>query len=283
MFKRSVVVVVLSLLMTISAASPVLAAKPTSRQPVPVGNDISWPQCGKSLPKDQAFGIVGVNGGLATTPNPCLAAQLSWAAKSSGALASQPKIQLYVNTANPGEIIDQVTTWPTNNTDKTGATAPNPYDNCTGNNDLACSWQYGWNRAVEDVLDHFTPAARTARVSTDPAAYRWWLDVETVNTWQSGSPEALARNMATLEGMTAYFTSRGGTVGLYSTNYQWNQITGSTIPATSNLYRLPSWLAGARSQSGAAANCANPPLTAGGNVTLTQYVSKSLDYDYACS
>ena len=51
-----------------------------------------------------------------------------------------------------------------------------------------------------------------------------------MNTWQSGSAEARARNRATLEGMTDYLVSRGATVGLYSTSYQWGQIVG-TVPA----------------------------------------------------
>src|SRR4051794_22516535 len=66
------------------------------------GNDISWPQCGRTLPTGQAFGIVGVNNGLANTTNPCLATELSWAGNSKGTTL-QPKTALYVNTANPGQ------------------------------------------------------------------------------------------------------------------------------------------------------------------------------------
>ncbi len=72
-----------------------------------IGNDISWPQCGRTLPKGQAFGIVGVNGGKATTTNPCLADQLKWAAGSTGLNPNQPSTQLYVNTANPGEVLEE--------------------------------------------------------------------------------------------------------------------------------------------------------------------------------
>jgi hypothetical protein len=42
-----------------------------------VGNDVSWPQCGKTLPSGQAFGIVGVIGGLANNTNPCFATELA--------------------------------------------------------------------------------------------------------------------------------------------------------------------------------------------------------------
>jgi hypothetical protein len=51
---------------------------------MPIGVDVSYPQCGGPVPTGQAFAIVGVNGGRPTTTNPCLAAQLAWAAESVG-------------------------------------------------------------------------------------------------------------------------------------------------------------------------------------------------------
>jgi len=260
------------------AAPTTAAAAPAAQEQV--GYDISYPQCGKKLPTGQSFGIAGVNGGTAANTNPCLADQLAWAAKSTGSTV-QPKVQLYVNTANPGEVISQITTWPTSNTDKTGFTTANPYGTCTGTNDLPCSWQYGWNRAVEDVIDRFTPAATTAKVNTSPADYTWWLDVETVNTWQTGSPEALARNAATLEGMTSHFRSRGAKVGLYSTAVQWNGIAGTVSP-DSNLNGLPNWRPSGSSLANAKANCSVAPLTANGYISLTQYVQQNLDRDHSC-
>ena len=53
-----------------------------------------------------------------------------------------------------------------------------------------------------------------------------------------------------LEGMTGFFHSIQADVGIYSTGYQWGQIVG-TVSSASNLYTLPSWLAGARTASGA--------------------------------
>lgn len=272
--------------MLVIAALPSVAsaAKPSSGGGTsePVGYDVSWPQCGKKLPTGQAFGIVGVNGGNAANTNSCLATQLAWALKSVGG-TNQAKVQLYVNTANPGEVIDQITTWPTSGTDKTGYTPVNPYGTCTGTatNDLACSWQYGWNRAVEDHIDRFAPAARANGI--DPSAPQfWWLDVETMNTWQSGSPEALARNVATLEGMTSYFTSKGSTVGLYSTATQWATITGNQISETSNLNGLANWRPSGSSLSNAITNCSVAPLTNGGFISLTQYVQQNLDKNHSC-
>ena len=266
---RSVLTVVLAV------AAAILAVPGTaSAAPAAIGYDVSYPQCGSSLPRDRAFAVVGVNGGLSTKANPCLSAQLTWAWKSSGAVAAQPRAQLYLNTANPGEIRTQVTTWPT-----TGST---PYGDCDGTNSAACSYAYGWERAQYSVATFFTPAAQAAGVETSPAKYTWWLDVETTNTWQSGSAAALARNRATLEGMTKYLTSQGGQVGLYSTGFQWNQIVGS-VPAGSTLTGRPSWLAGATSLSGAKANCGKAPLVPGAEVTLTQYVQSGWDRNYSCS
>ncbi len=90
--------------------------------------------------------------------------------------------RVYVNTANPGEVLAEYagTTWPADNVDSRGSDSfqrvdesrRNPYGHCTTTaasrngytNDLACSWRYGCNRAVESVDDRFVPAARAAGV-----------------------------------------------------------------------------------------------------------------------
>jgi len=127
---------------------------------------------------------------------------------------------------------------------------------------------YGYAKAYDDV--HL-------RGVSNPSVYLWWLDVETDNSW-SADRQA---NRADLEGMTAYFQSIGARVGLYAGSSQWGQIVGQ-VPAGSNLNSLPSWLAGARTLNGAKNNCASAPLTPGGRVTLTQFVSRGFDYDYSC-
>jgi hypothetical protein len=264
----------------LSIAPAILISGPVSAASVPanIGNDISYPQCGKTLPAKQAFGIVGVNGGLANTTNSCLAAQLAWAAQSAGTTV-QPKTQLYVNTANPGGL--GTASWPANNTDPSGNTSPNTYGTCDGTDSLACAWQYGWNRAAEDAVQRLAPAAQTAGASAATSAYTWWLDIETANTWKAGNAAALQSNRADLEGMTAYFKAAGAAVGLYSTTAQWGAIAGT--PATgSTLLGLPNWRPGARNLSQAKSNCSLPPLTTGGRVVLTQYVASNLDYDNSC-
>jgi hypothetical protein len=236
--------------------------------------DVSYPQCGTALPFAGSFAVVGVNGGLSTRANPCLATQLRWASRSSGWVSTQPKAQLYLNTANPGELRAQVATWP-----QSGST---PYGPCAGENDQACSWQYGYERARNSVVSYFMPAARTAGIDPLPSRYTWWLDVETENTWQTGSWDALARNRATIEGMTDYLLSQGGRVGFYSTGYQWGTIVGS-VPSTSTLVGRDSWLAGATSLSQAKSSCARTPLVPGGRVTLAQYAPDALDRNLSCS
>ena len=249
-----------------------MAVKPASggAKGTPLGNDVSWPQCGAQLPSTHAFGIVGVNGGLATTTNPCLKDQLIWASTAVGGTV-QEKVQLYVNTANPGGL--NTASWPKNNVDPEGKTTVNPHGTCDGKDTLACAWQYGWNRAVQDVRERFQPEASLAGIDTSPAAYIWWLDVETENTWKlSGTAFDNQSNVAVLEGMTAYCKSVGARVGLYSTASQWNQIVGKAVSASSNLNGLNNWRPGGATLSTAKQACKALPLTPGGKVVLTQFV-----------
>jgi hypothetical protein len=259
------------------APLPVVTA-PALPPPTPVGYDVSWPQCGTTLPSDAAFAVVGVNGGLANNTNPCLGPQLTWASGSSG-VTSQPRVALYVNTANPAAL--DASRWPTSNTypDGSAEPVPNPYGTCTGGDSAACSYIYGYAKAYDNGLPE--------RGVPTPASFFWWLDVETENSW---GPDKAA-NRAVLEGMTHYYLDvlHAAGVGIYSTGYQWGEIvgalgavqSGTAIPGPSNLNGLPSWLAGATSLEGAQANCAQPPLT-GGTVTVTQYLMNGLDHNYAC-
>lgn len=269
-----------ALMAAVTAAVVLALQTPAGAAPsefdVPVGAggiDVSHPQCGRDLPPGVAFAVVGVNGGIATRANPCLAEQLDYAWQANGSLPEQPPAQVYVNTANPGQVRGLVTTWPTE-----GVT---PYGRCDGDNSSACSWRYGYERARETVTDFFAPAAREADVVSLPARYTWWLDVETSNTWQNGSDDARARNRASLEGMAAYLRTRGADVGLYSTGQQWQQIVGD-VPDDSPLAGLPSWLAGSSTLAEAVAACDLPPLVPEGRVTMTQYVPGDLDRNHSC-
>jgi hypothetical protein len=260
--------------LTVTGMAPVAAA-PSSGTTDVVGNDVSYPQCKAILPSSTAFAIVGVNGGLANNTNPCLGDQLKWAADATrtSAVTAQPKVALYVNTANPGHAGSW---WPSSNINDDGKVVSNPYGNCAdevpGTVSLACSYMYGYVRAFQDAAVRGIPKT---------VSYFWWLDVETGNSWQTGA-NGPALNRADLEGMVAYFRSIPSSgVGIYSTGYQWGTIAG-TVPSGSSLMGLPSWLAGARTLQGAKSNCSLPGLTPTSTVTVTQYVSAGLDYDYSC-
>jgi hypothetical protein len=278
-FARSLGASTLAAAILAVGALPALARSPSVST---TGNDISWPQCGGSYPAGQAFGIVGVTGGLANTLNPCLASELTWALSSSGASAPGvlPKAALWVNTADPGAVVPVVADWPTDNLDPSGASEgsgtpdADPYGTCTGANDQACAWQYGWDRAIQDM--RWASAAASL-----PATTPWWLDVETGNTWETGS-SGLANNVADLEGMVAAFTwvGKATTVGIYSTSTQWSQIVGGLLPPTSALRGLPDWIPGARTLSGAQSTCRLAGFT--GPVRITQWFGKPFDGDYAC-
>jgi len=259
--------------------STALAAKSTSSLELK-GYDVSYPQCGKRLPTDHYFGIVGVNGGNAANANSCLADQLAWASKAKIG-SSQSKYQVYVNTANPGEVISQISTWPSSSTDSIGNTPVNPYGTCSGANDNACSWLYGWNRSIY-TEGLFKAAASSKGLNSNTAEYTWWLDVETMNSWQSGSNDALIRNTAAIEGFGAYYLAKGAKIGLYSTASQWAEITGNNVRTDSNLNKLPNWRPSGSSLSNAKANCKVAPLTPGGFISLTQYVIKNLDNNHSC-
>jgi hypothetical protein len=285
-FTRSLVSSALAAVVVMTAgALPALARSGTTT----TGNDISWPQCGGSYPTGQAFGIVGINHGLANNQNQCLALELVWASGSSGS-TQLPKVALYVNTADPG--LAAVADWPTSNIDPTtnldvSATTVWPYaTKCNGDNSTACAWQYGWNRATKDMV--WLRAAAGSPVN-DVSKYRWWLDVETGNTWEPAP--YLANNVADLQGMVAAFGyagilgfgSAGASVGIYSTSYQWSVITGGSTAVTfPGLKGLPDWIPGARTLSAAQANCSLTGFTTTAKPTITQWFGKPYDGDVAC-
>ena len=229
-----------------------------------LGNDISWPQCGSDLPELRGFAVIGVNGGRPNTTNPCLATQLAWAASTSDPAKVAP-VALYVNAANPGSAT--ASWWPTSNAYR-GTGVSNPYGMCNGTETAACAYIYGYAMAYDDVNVRGVPNAKHRL---------WWLDVETGNSW---SPDLIA-NTADLEGMTAYLQSIGAEVGIYSTTYQFGEITGTLDPG-SNLNKLKSWIAGATSKATARAYCSSSPLTSAGIVALAQFTAGPFDYDYPC-
>jgi len=246
-----------------------------------------------------------VNGGIANDLNPCLGpsssyptykqSELYWAVTSAKGGTRQPNVSLYVNTADPGNLYDgaAIADWPTS------SSSTDPYGSCTtmnvtiggrvdtlGTNSQACAWQYGYNKAAQDVswlvnaANAIKAQSAPVTVAATPGSYPWWLDVETANTWQTGTSGQLM-NVADLQGMIGALQVAGvATVGVYSTPFQWTQITGGTTPLSGLLYERPDWIPGATTLSGAEMNCSQTSFT-GGAVTLTQW-SGNPDNDYAC-
>jgi hypothetical protein len=57
----------------LAAAAIALATADPAGAATPTGVDVSYPQCGTTLPAGKPFAVVGVNGGLANNYNSCLA------------------------------------------------------------------------------------------------------------------------------------------------------------------------------------------------------------------
>jgi hypothetical protein len=242
-------------------APPALAKTP-SGSATAASYDVSYPQCGHSLPSKPTGGIVGVNDGIVLSANPCFATEWAWAAAATGYAPA-----IYANTGDPGPAYSSH--WPA------GAIAPRA---CDGSNNVGCSYDYGWRAAKDSFAD-------AAQVVASPAAYSWWLDVETGNSWQTleagygQTTGSRVNDTAALQGeVDALHDSGVSTVGFYSTAYQWQQITGGTGLTFSN---APEWLAGSSSLSTAKSHCSDSSFT-GGKIALTQYASSGYDADYHC-
>jgi hypothetical protein len=233
------------------------------------GYDISYPQCGGAYPSDIAFGTVGVTRGIVFSANPCLgaggtgASQLAWAGRNAG---------LYMNTGNPGPKLSS--RWPIGQTSpRACATAAS-----LGTDTAGCAYDYGWNSAASAyataVRAYVSLGWTTSGSTRTPVANRWWLDVETANSWRTN----VRLNIAALHGAADYLKSVGAaSVGFYSFGTMWNQITGGTTAFAA----YPSWVAGASTLRGAKANCTRPAFT-GGATVLAQYFASGFDADYPC-
>lgn len=240
------------------AAAPVIGWEAAASNSSTVGYDISYPQCPSHFPHNAAFGIVGVNDGIAWSQNPCLAGEAGWAMSRPGAPA------LYMNTADPGT---QSAHWNLGGPEQASC---DPTDTDTTSTAFAaCAYDYGWNTAKD---------ALTVEAAVVPAAasLTWWLDVETSNTWMGTA----AANAGDIEGSLDYLHAAGVAVaGVYSTANQWQTITGSAAFST----YTPEWVAGAGSLSQAQTACSQAPFGGSNSrVMLAQYPLHGLDADLAC-
>ena len=244
------------------------------------GWDISWPQCPSHFPRGGGFGVVGVTNGRPWGVNPCLAGEYKWATGRPAAPG------LYMNTANPAPHSSYY--WPTS-----GSSDPALCSDATSVGDPGCAYDYGWHAAANALASATSTLTASGFSSTAATTRAWWLDVETGNTW-NGTGSA---NAADLQGSIDYLRSHGvPSVGVYSTSYQWNTITGGYTTTTAASYAAswkpeftsaygiagsPDWVAGLGSLSGAKSNCSRP--FTGVKVQLAQYASSGFDADLRCS
>jgi len=249
-----------------ATSNPQTSAVAAPAVPVPVvnlqdGYDLSFPQCGQTLPSAFAFTILGVNNGRAFDYNPCLSSLMTWALSGTPTATQQPRLSFYMNTDNPGPD-DPGGRWPT-----AGLSQARP---CDGTASLNCAYDYGWYAAQAAMT------GAGGRATSSP----WWLDVETMNTW-SGD---VSSNVAVLQGAVALLKAAGvPSVGVYSSPRQWGQITGATTPDSAinqPFAGLYNWLARAHSADEAPTLCSR--TFTGGRVKLVQYVSGGFDANYAC-
>jgi hypothetical protein len=203
--------------------------------------DVSWPNCKENLSNDQATGIVGVGGGLDFHANACL--------YQESRLFST--YALYLNTGYPGTSY--------------GLKYQNTPINCVNEDNLCLAYNYGYNAAR-----YFIRYASANSVHS----YRWWLDVETDNSWTNN----IFQNRANLIGMydaIKQFVPLSR-VGFYSYPGQWNEITGNWRTGTDV------WSAtGTSSLQTAMSGCQHSSFTLGPTL-LTQYTTQ-LDHNYICN
>jgi hypothetical protein len=252
---------------------------PAAANEIAAGRDISYPQCGGPAPAlTAAFAVLGANGGHTFSTNPCLVPELRWAKRLAGPPA------FYANTGDP--IPARSRHWPLGQTTPYVCSAKAP-------DSVACSFDYGWNGAQQS----FGVAARAAQVlhhvSAADARMRaanvdWWLDVETMNSWRTldvgDNRAAQVRDVAAISGAADALWSIGvQQVGVYSTAYQWQLITGGSAVVGNFLPPLRTWVAGFNDYDDAVAGCNGSGFT-GGAVVLTQYLGEDgFDNDVACS
>ena len=263
----------------VAIVAVVVAAAPAAAHDVAAtGVDISYPQCGRRLPVAPGFAVIGVNGGRAFKANPCLDEQLAWA---QGAANGTPAF--YANTGNPGPAYSAY--WPIGQTSPRECSASAP-------NSAACSFDYGWNAAKNSFDNAVRAHEKVNDLDADSAAERaagasWWLDVEILNSWQTLEPvygptsASKWNDVYALAGAVRALWDAGvNFVGIYSTEYQWEAITGGRAFTNDWFAGNPVWLAGFTASS-APNGCANPGFT-GGRVVMTQYLSEGFDTNHLC-
>jgi len=210
-------------------------------KPYTTGVDVSWPNCGEKLPTNQDFAIIGVTGGLDFRPNKCIGEEASQ-------LRNDPSF--YVNTGYPGHIY----------ADKYQS---NP-KNCSLRDYECLAYNYGFNAGRYAV---------NYSLENGVVSNKWWLDVETINSWTSNpninKAELVGEEQAIKQGVNPTM------IGYYTYPPEWQMLTNNWQN------KLPTWVASNSNYRNDAINLCGSKGFTGGPIYLTQYTT-TLDYDYAC-
>jgi hypothetical protein len=188
------------------------------------GYDVSWPQCGGAMPPSSQISIVGVDDGHPFSQNPCLQQEAAWAATAT------QRAQYMV--------LDSPVGWSSANVLQYADHGP--AGDCAATDYSCQSYNWGYNAANADVQ-----YADAQGASSD----EWWLDVElpTASSIDPSGSNCDAANfwvcdpklnsLVIVSAVTALEQS-GKHVGVYSTQGQWQAITGGLTLG------LPIWIAG---------------------------------------
>lgn len=206
-----------------------------------VGQDISWPNCNNLNFTRASFGIVGVNGGLSLRSNYCIGEEAS---------LYKSNLSLYVNTGYPGLPL--------------ALKFQNDPKQCATNDNVCLAYNYGYNAGKYAV---------NYSLSEGVVSNNWWLDVETVNSWDT-NPMV---NIASLSGEATAIRSsvEPNLIGYYTYPSEWGVLTNNWI----NGY--PNWVATDSNYKAVAIKQCTGYGFNGGHTFLTQYIGK-LDLDLAC-
>lgn len=232
--------------------SPAEPAAPERAHSGSVGFDASFPQCPWTGPPPGEFGIVGLSRGRPFTVNPCARRLYGWAAERG-----TPAI--YVNVAFSPSYARHVTS-------SCEAAVPA----VLRGKRIRLAWAAGCSEASY-ALAH-----------TPGPASRWWLDVETANSW---SRDSTANRIAIEAAAATLKRLAGGPVGVYSSARSWWLITGperwNPPSATAD------WLAVSAHRTRATARAACGRSFSGMPAALVQFYGAlpsvgMFDADYAC-
>ncbi|RLV48514.1 hypothetical protein D9V37_14155 [Nocardioides mangrovicus] len=216
------------------------------------GIDVSWPQCGTTLPTIQLdFAVIGLTDGHASSVSPCFGEQVAWAK------ANHLRVAVYVVPNSPG-------TSSTASVDmQDGRTAA---ETSCATADASCPAYAAGVRQARHAL----AAAAAAQLPRTG----WWLDVEESSAGTLWSDDTVA-NTAVLQGWVDTLRAAHLPVGAYSTHGYWTQITGGWQAD------LPQWVPVGLDGITDAQQACTEPFTSG-PVVMTQWLTGPYDGNLLC-